>query len=472
MLQSLRQGGYRDGLGAVADNDGVTMATLVLERLSVRRIQSAKPEGKVTRGPNKGQPRTSTMLCDGGGLNLQVTIGDDGNIRRSWIFRYQRPGHGKRDMGLGSLDTIGLAKAREAARECRELLLAGKDPIDERDAKVARNLAARTAVMTFDRAAAQYIADHRAAWSSLKHAAQWSATLKQHVSPVIGKMSVADIDTPHILKVLQPIWKTRTATAKRIQGRLELIIGAATVAGLRKDDNGHDKPNPARWSGHLQTRLAAPGKVRPAQPQKALPFSEMPSFVSRLRQRQGISPLALEFLILTGVRTADILNAKRAHIKRAERRWDIPQFSKTHKPHRVPLSRAALAVIDKVEEITGGIGGAVGASEYLFPNDVDGNALSVNALLAVIYRMGFRSRMSAHGCRASFRTWAQESTNYPWELCELSLGHAIGDKVERAYARGDGLKKRIAIMESWSMFLAGQTEESGAKVIDYARANA
>jgi integrase len=197
----------------------------------------------------------------------------------------------------------------------------------------------------------------------------------------------------------------------------------------------------------------------------------MPAFVRELRQRQGIAALAFEFLILCGTRSADVLGAKRAHINRAEARWDIPQFSKTHRPHRVPLSRAALAILDKVEKITGDIGGKVGASEYLFPNDVTGAALSVNALLSVINRMGFKGRMTAHGCRASFRTWAQELTSYPWELCELSLGHAVGNKVERAYARGDGLKKRIAIMESWSRFLSGQAEESG-KILEYARADA
>jgi integrase len=447
------------------------MATRAIERLSIRTVQTARPKGKVTRGPTKGQPRTTAMLCDGGGLYLQVTIGDDGNIRRSWIFRYQRPGRPKRDMGLGSLNTIGLADARAKARECRQALLAGKDPRVERDAERSRNLAAATAVQTFDQAAASYIAAHRHAWGNPVHAAQWESSLAMHVSSTIGKMSVADIDTEHVLKVLRPIWLTQTVTAKRVRNRIELVLGAATAAGLRKDENGRDKDNPARWRGHLETQLAKPSKVHRPRPQPCLPFEEMPTFMHALRQRRGIVALALEFLILTSVRSADVLKAKRAHINRAEARWDIPEFSKTKRLHRVPLSKAALAVLDKVEAIVNGIGGAVGASEYLFPNDVTGAALSGNSLLAIINRMGFKNRTTAHGFRAAFRTWLQDATNYPRELGELALGHTVGDAVELAYARGDKLRQRVVSMERWANFLASRVEKSekcARKVVDLA----
>jgi integrase len=445
--------------------------TRALARLSARRIHTAKPRGRVTRGPNKGKPRDAVLLCDGGGLYAQITLGKEGNIRRSWIFRYQlSKDHPVRDMGLGPVEDIDLAMARELARKYRALIREGLDPIRERDAERARNLANSTAVMTFDKAAETYIAQHRSSWKNLAHAAQWPATLGQYVSPIIGKMSVNDIDTPHILKVLTPIWHEKPVSAKKIRGRIENIIGWATVAGYRKDANGHDKPNPARWRGHLQTSLAAPGKVRKVKPQPALPYVEMPEFVGDLRKRQGIVPLALEFTILTAPRLSDVLNAKWAHINRAERRWDIPHFSKTGTPHRIPLSDAAIAVLDKVEKIAGDIGGAVGASEFLFPNDVTGARLSRNALLAVIKRMGRKGAMSVHGCRASFRTWAQEQTNFPWELCELSLGHKVGDAVSRAYARSDGYQKRIAIMQQWANFLA-RPAQSG-KVVDFARANA
>jgi len=193
--------------------------------------------------------------------------------------------------------------------------------------------------------------------------------------------------------------------------------------------------------------------------------------VSELRKRQGMAALALEFAILTCVRVSDVLNAKAIHINRAERRWDIPQLSKTAALHRVPLSDSALAVIDTAEKIARDIGGAVTSSEYLFPNDVTGAALHRNALHAVLRRMGLKGTATAHGFRASFRTWAQERTNFPWELCELSLGHKVGDQVERAYARGDALKKRIAIMQQWANFLA-RPSKSDKVVVDFARAGA
>jgi integrase len=442
-----------------------------LARLNDRRVRTATPTGRVGKGVHKGKKRDSLMLCDGGGLYLQVTLGADGNVRRSWIFRYQRSQHDKkRDMGLGSLQDIGLAEAREVARKCRRLLVEGKDPIGERDAEIARNLAASAVVMTFDKAAETYIAQHRSTWKNPVHAAQWPASLKAYASPIIGKMSVNDIDTPHVLKVLTPIWHTKPDTAKRVRGRIENVLGWATVAGYRKDAHGHDKPNPARWRGHLQTSLAAPSKVRKVRHQPALPYVKMPQFMAELRERQGIAALALEFAALTCVRTSDVLNAKRAYINRVEHRWDIPHLSKTGQPHRVPLSDAALAVIDRVEKITGDIGGAVGNSELLFPNDVSGKALSTNALLAVLNRMGRKGAMTTHGCRASFRTWAQERTNFPWELAELSLGHKVGSAVERAYARGDALKKRSAIMQQWANFLARPAKD--AKVVEFARANA
>jgi integrase len=450
--------------------------TRALNRLSAKRIFSAKPTGLITRGPNKGKPRNDLMECDGGCLYAQITRGEDGNIRRSGIFRFQlSKDHPVRDMGLGSFgDSLAevadnLAEMRERARKYRRLVKEGKDPIRERDAERSRNLAASTAVMTFDQAAATYIAQHRHSWGNASHAAQWPATIKQYVSPIIGKMDVNDIDTPHILKVLTPIWH-KLASAKKIRGRIESILGAATVAGYRKDANGHDKSNPARWRQHLQTSLAAPGKVRKVKPQPALPYVEMPEFVSDLRKRQGIVPLALEFTILTAPRLSDALNAKWTHINRAERRWDIPHFSKTGLPFRVPLSDAAMAVLDKVEKITRDIGGAVGASEFLFPNDVSGARLTRNALLALIKRMGRKGVMSVHGCRASFRTWCQERSNAPWELAELSLGHKVGDAVSRAYARSDGYQKRIAIMQQWANFLARPAKPG--KVLEFARANA
>ena len=413
------------------------------DRLSPRKVKTAKPK----RG------RRSILLCDGANLYLSITRGKEGNIRRSWIFRYQRDDT-VRDMGLGSFEDCTLKEARAFAEKYRKLHKLGKDPIRERDAEIARNVAARGA-MTFDEAAAQYISTHKSGWKNKSHRDQWPSSLKTYASPKIGKMPVGDIDTEHVMQVLTPVWHDKMDTANRVRQRIELVLGWATAQGLRKDDRGHDKPNPARWLGHLKNLLPPPTKVRKRKNQPALAYGDMPSFMADLRARVGIAALALEFAILTGVRTADVRHAaKRSNIDHDKRMWIIPAYSKTGIEHRVPLSKPALAVVEKAEAILRDIGGTVAKSEYLFPNDNTGKPLSENALLAVIDRMGRKGTMTTHGCRASFRTWMQEQTNFPHELAEMSLGHKVGDDVVRAYARGDALKKRIAVMESWANYLA------------------
>jgi integrase len=406
----------------------------------------------MTRGINRLPATYKTLKpglhCDGGNLYLQISIGAEGNRRRSWVFRYALKGRKAREMGLGSLDTVTLAEAREKAREYRKLVGDGIDPIEHRNAQVARNLAARAAVMTFDQAAETYVRQHRAGWKSAVHAAQWVATLRDHVSPIIGRMSVADITTAHVMKVLEPIWSTKTETASRVRGRIEAILGWAAVSGFRTGEN------PARWHDHLDNLLTAPSKVRAIKHQAALPYAEMPAFMAELRQRSGMAALALQFTILTCVRSADVRNARHADIDRSTLMWIIPEFSKTGLEHRVPLSTAALAAFDRAREIATEIGGTVGSSAFAFANDVTGARLSENAMLAVLDRMGRKGSMTAHGCRASFRTWTLEQTNFPWELAEMSLGHKVGSKVERAYVRGAALQKRHAIMTAWADFLA------------------
>jgi integrase len=384
------------------------------------------------------------LHSDGGNLYLQVSDGSEGRRRRSWIFRYTLSGRKRRDMGLGSLDDVTLAEARDVAREYRKLLKQGIDPIGHRNTQRAQNLAASVAVMTFDQAAEAYIRQHRAGWKNLDHAAQWQRSLKNHASPVIGRMSVADITTAHVMKVLNPIWNEKTETASRVRGRIEAVLGWATVSGYRQGEN------PARWRDHLDNLLASRGKVHSVKHQPALPYTDMSAFIVDLHKRRAMAALALEFAILTCVRSADVVNAKHADVDRTTRMWIIPAFSKTGVEHRVPLSTTALAVFDKARKIANEIGGDVGRSDFAFPNDVTGDHLSSNALLGVIERMGRKGAATTHGFRASFRTWAQEQTNFPWELSEMALGHKVGTKVERAYARGDAFKKRVAIMQAWA----------------------
>jgi integrase len=388
------------------------------------------------------------MHCDGGCLYLQVTEGAERNRRRSWIFRYRLSGRKPRDMGLGSIFDVTLAEARERARQYRNLVKDGIDPIEHRNARVAENLAATARVMTFDAAADAYIRHHRAGWKNTVHAAQWPSTLKAYASPVLGKLSVADIETAHIRKVLDPIWHDKPETASRVRSRIEAVLAWSIVSGYRTGDN------PARWRGHLDKMYPAKSKLRPVRHQKALPYAEMPTFLVELRQRTGMAALALEFAVLTCVRTADVRNASLADMDVQAKIWTIRALSKTGKEHRVPLSDAAVAVFERAHTMAHDIRGAVGKSELAFPNDVTGARLSENAMLAVLDRMGRRGQMTTHGCRSTFRTWAQEQTSFTWEVAEMALGHAVGSKVERAYARGDALKKRVAIMQSWANYLA------------------
>jgi integrase len=398
----------------------------------------------INRLPASYQKLKPGLHNDGNCLYLQVSIGPRGNRRLSWIFRYTLAGRKSRDMGLGGTSYVSLTQAREFARKYRQLVKQGIDPIAHRDAEIARNLAASAAVMTFDEAAAAYIRQHRSEWTSPLHAAQWPATLRRYASPVIGKMPVADITTAHVMKILDPIWTEKTETAKRLRGRIEAVLGWSTVSGYRQGDN------PARWRDHLDNLLAAPAKVRTVKHMAALPYDQMPAFMAELRRRDGMAALALEFLALTCVRSADVLNARHVDIDLAKRIWTIPALTKTFKEHRVPLSGAAVAVVEKARQYVRDVGGGVGESDFLFCNDVTGRRLSKNAAGQLLERMGRNGQLTAHGFRASFRTWAQEQTGFAWELAELTLGHVVGSAVERAYARGDALKKRVAIMQAWS----------------------
>lgn len=245
-----------------------------------------------------------------------------------------------------------------------------------------------------------------------------------------------------------PIWTEKTETAKRLRGRIEAVLGWSTVSGYRQGDN------PARWRDHLDNLLAAPAKVRTVKHMAALPYDQMPAFMQELRRRDGMAPLALEFLALTCVRSADVLNGRHVDIDLAKRIWTIPALTKTFKEHRVPLSDAAVAVVEKARQSARDIGGVVGESGFLFCNDVTGRRLSKNAAGQLLERMGRNGQLTAHGLRASFRTWASERSNFPWEVAEMALGHTVGTAVERAYLRGDGLKKRVAIMQAWADYCA------------------
>jgi integrase len=396
---------------------------------------------------------------DGAGLWLQV---DDN--RASWLFRYTIAGR-QRQMGLGGV-ALGpndpgrsLSAARDAAAKVRDLLREGKDPLDTRAAEAAAQEAAKAAAAaeatraarTFRTAAEHYIASHRAGWRNDKHADQWTATLTAYAYPVIGDTPVAGVDTQAVLSVLKPIWQTKPETASRVRGRIEAVLNAAAVLGWRD----RDKVNPAAWRGHLDQLLPRKTKVRQVEHHAALPRKDMPGFMAALRQqKQGASARALEFTILTAARTSETLGARWREFDMDTAQWTVPASRmKAGRPHRVPLSDAALAVVQAQRTAVGE--GEPDPDAYVFPGARQGRPLSNMALLMTLRRMK-RGDLTAHGFRSTFRDWAAETTTFPREVCEAALAHVLADKTEAAYRRGDLFTKRRDLMAAWARWCAGQ----------------
>lgn len=368
---------------------------------------------------------------DGAGLWLQVA--NSGS--KSWIFRFTIAGK-QREMGLGGLRTVDLAKARVLARECRSLLLDGKDPIEARKAVRLADELQRARAMTFDQCAAAYIDAHRSSWKNAKHADQWRNTLSTYASPIIGALPVAYVDTDLIVKVLNPIWGTRTETATRVRGRIESILDWATVSKFRQGDN------PARWRGHLENLLANPNKIAPVRNHPALPWREVPAFMGLLAEYKGVAARAAEFAILTAARSGEVRGALWEEVDLEAQLWTVPAGRmKAGKEHRVPLSAAAVALLISIQRRQG----------LIFPGRSDSVALSDMSLTAVLRRMG-RSDITIHGFRSSFRDWCAEAVgnSFPREVCEQALAHSLPDRVEAAYRRGDLLEKRVLLMQAWS----------------------
>ena len=406
--------------------------TRMLGRLSAVRVQSARKPG---------------YYGDGGRLYLRVAPGG----AKGWIFRYG--GRGRRhDMGLGGYPAIGLAKARELAGDCRSLLAAGLDPIATRKRAAAAVEAAKA--MTFADCATAYINAHEAGWRNPKHRQQWKNTLATYVSPVVGKLPVSAVDTGLVLKVLEPIWTRKPETASRVRGRMEAVLDWAKVRGYRTGEN------PARWRGHLDHLLPAKAKVRKVEHHAALPYARIGAFFAALRKQNGIAARALEFLVLTATRTGETLGTTWNEVDRGAKLWIIPAGRmKAEKEHRVPLSDAALALLQQMHDIR--------HSDYVFPGGRDRRPLSEMSLLMLLRRMG-HGDITAHGFRSTFRDWAAERTTFAREVAEMALAHAIPDAVEAAYRRGDLFDKRRKLMDAWAAYCA-KVETDAGKVVALAR---
>ncbi|MFK4442905.1 integrase [Caballeronia udeis] len=391
------------------------------------------------RAANRLSPLTVTkttkpgLYADGGGLYLQITSAGV----KSWLFRYMRAGKA-RGMGLGPTHTIGLADARARALNCRRLLIDGTDPIDARDAERAAQRLDEAAGMTFKQCSEKYIEAHRAGWKNAKHADQWTNTLTTYADPVFGSKAVSAIDTTLVMKVLEPIWTTKTETASRLRGRIESVLDWATVRGYRSGEN------PARLKGHLDTLLPKRSRVQKVKHHPALPYADLPKFMKTLQSQEGIAARALEFLILTGTRTNEVIGATWQEVDLNEGVWTVPaERMKMGKEHRVPLSARAVALAKAQEDVKRG--------DYVFPGARDKKPLSNMAMLQLLERMK-RDDITVHGFRSTFRDWAGETTNYPREVCEAALAHGIKDKAEAAYARGDLFEKRRALMQDWATY--------------------
>lgn len=380
--------------------------------------------------------RTPGLHFVGGvaGLGLQVLPGGG----RTWILR-ATIGDRRREMGLGGFPDVTLAMAREAAREARDLIRKGIDPIETARAARSALKASDAKVVTFRAAADGYMAAHETSWRNLKHRAQWAATLETYAHPVIGDLAVGDIELPHVLKILEPIWTTKTETATRLRGRLEMVLDWATARDYRTG------LNPARWRGHLDKLLAKPSKIARVVHHKAVAIDDMPAFMARLKAADGLGARALEFAILTAARSGEVRGCNWGEIDLEAGVWTVAaERMKAGREHRVPLSEAAMALLRRPAHATD--------ADFVFPA-ARGGSLSDMTLSAVLRRMEVDA--VPHGFRSTFRDWAAKRTSHPSEAAELALAHTVGNKVEAAYRRGDMFNKRRQLMEDWAAFAGG-----------------
>jgi integrase len=389
---------------------------------------------------NAARMRTLTKpgtYGDGAGLYLQVR----GPANRSWLYRFKL--HGKPHlMGLGSVDDVSLADARDAVAAARKLVRQGINPIARRRAERSDNSAATG--LTFAQVADGYIAAHEPSWRNAKHRQQWRNTLDTYAAPVLGKLPVAQVDVGAVMRVLESLWREKTETASRLRGRIESVLDYATARGWRSGEN------PARWRGHLDNLLPARSKVAKVEHHSALPWRDIGAFMATLAEEEGVSALALRFAILTAARTGEVIGARWSEIDMQAGLWNVPAARmKAAREHRVPLSDGALVVLREVAKPRTN----PNMEGFVFPGRKAGKPLSSMAFLMLLRRMG-RGDLTAHGFRSTFRDWCAEATNYPREVAEAALAHTLRDKTEAAYQRGDLMEKRRRLMAEWAGFCA------------------
>lgn len=401
---------------------------MAINRLTDRMVRQAKEPG---------------WYFDGAGLQLRVTRNPKtGSLRRSWVLRLTLPGGGRREIGLGSVDRVGLAEVRRKAAAVRMAAVTGEALRPEKIISAgAASTPATSSAPTFKEASKRFLAIHTKSLKNAKNAAQWRTTLETYAWPSLGDVAVDKIDRASVLAIIEPLWGVKTETANRVRARIASVLDWAAEAGFRDPA----LPNPAS-KDQFKKSLPAQSKVQKPKHHAALGIDQTPDFMAALRARGGMGALAFEFCILTATRTSETLGARWSEIDLEKAIWTVPaERMKMGQAHRIPLSKRALEILEKVSKLRASPG------DYVFPGARTGRPLSSMAFLMVIRKMS-RTGFTAHGFRSTFRDWCAERTEVLGEVAEAALAHAVGSKVEAAYRRGDLFDKRRDLMERWAQF--------------------
>jgi integrase len=408
--------------------------------------------------------KSQGLYTVGGVTGLKLQVSSTG--ARSWILRVTIAGK-VRDIGLGSYPLVTLKSAREHASLLHESILRGEDPIAMKKKSAAKLVKERAGMRTFDEVTALYIESAEAGWSNKKSRQQWENTISTYASPVIGRMFVSEIDISHVVRVLDPIWSTKTETASRLRGRIERVLAFATTRGFRSGDN------PARYKGHLDNILPSPEKLKNVQHHPALDYEEIGLFMSRLKLVKSTAARALEFLVLTAARSGEVRGATWAEIDVKNKLWTLPSSRmKAGKQHVIPLNDLALSILTALPRVAG--------IDLIFPAIRQG-ALSDATLGNVIRTLhtnavnagsaGFMDKhaggrvVTCHGFRSTFRDWAAEQTAFPREVIEHCLAHQLKDKAEAAYQRKTSVPKREKLMQNWADYSKCAADRGGSVTI-------
>jgi integrase len=416
---------------------------MAIEKLTARKVDAFKQPGRYS---------------DGGGLWLQVSqLGD--KPTKSWVFQYVSPTkprkskikNGKevevgqvRQLGLGALHTVSLVEARQEAEKYRKQVRDGVDPLDVKEAQRQAKRLDEVSHISFKTCAEKYIAAHQSSWKHPKHRAQWSNSLDNYAYPHIGDLPVSRIDVPLVLQCIEPLWSAKAETASRLRGRIESVLDWAKVRGYRHGEN------PARWKGHLNHLLPERSRAKRVKHHPALPYTEVASFVAKLKPYEGVSARALEVTILTALRTSEVIQSTWNEIDLNAKAWTIPaERIKGNQEHRVPLCDRVVSILKALPRERG--------NPHVFIGGKTGQPLSNMAMAEIMTELKASSntpgRMATvHGFRSTFRDWAAEQTNYPREIAEKAMAHLVGDETERAYQRGDLFEKRRKLMVDWAKY--------------------